>query len=239
MLYQFKGPSLLSGSGIHARWHTRAPYITGICLAAPSDGFYLSCSRPSFMSPAFSHSALSPFPQLSQLLSFCKWTEKQLSLWDNVKYNNIFFLHCLISYLLLFYFLSHSYWCSCSNVVITNFRSVREKFSCAITYTSFISTYWQEKKMYSPITGSWLQFPYSFTAKIIAELEELHLCLEEKKQALEMMLCACAGEFAFLQGLFFRSQERDLSARIVWFHENIFIWKDIKGCLLIHRLKLK
>lgn len=149
LLDQFKGPSLLSGSGKHAMQHTRASWITGICLTAPSDGFYLSCSRPSFMSPAFPHSALSPFPQLSQLLSFCKWTVKELSSRDIVKYNHIFFLHCLIFFLLLFHFLSHSYWCSSSTMVITNFRSVREKFSCAITYTPFISTSWQEKNVYS------------------------------------------------------------------------------------------
>jgi len=54
-------------------------------------------------------------------------------------------------------------------------------------------------------------------------LEELYLCFEEKKQALEMMLCACAGKFALLQGLFFSSQERDMGARIVRFQENILI----------------
>jgi len=77
--------------------------------------------------------------------------------------------------------------------------------------------------IYIPITNSWLQFVFSFTAKIIAELEELYLCFEEKKQALEMMLCAHAGKFALLQGLFFSSQERDMGARIVRFQENILI----------------
>lgn len=228
MLDQFKGPSLLSSSGIHATWHTRAPCITGICLTTPSDGFYLSCSRQSFISPAFSHSALSPFPQLSQLLSFCKWTVRQLSLWAMLNITtNIFFLHYLILYLLLFHFLSHSYWCSSSTMVITNFRSVRERNLHVQSHTLLLFPHIGRKYIYIyiyiPITNSWLQFVFSFTAKIIAELEELYLCFEEKKQALEMMLCAHAGKFALLQGLFFSSQERDMGARIVRFQENILI----------------
>lgn len=163
--------------------------------------------------------------------SYCPSASEQWGSWVcetmlNIT-TNIFFLHYLILYLLLFHFLSHSYWCSSSTMVITNFRSVRERNLHVQSHTLLLFPHIGRKYIYIyiyiPITNSWLQFVFSFTAKIIAELEELYLCFEEKKQALEMMLCAHAGKFALLQGLFFSSQERDMGARIVRFQENILI----------------
>lgn len=63
--------------------------------------------------------------------SYCPSASEQWGSWVcetmlNIT-TNIFFLHYLILYLLLFHFLSHSYWCSSSTTVITNFRSVRER----------------------------------------------------------------------------------------------------------------
>lgn len=115
------------------------------------DGFYLGCSRPSSISPALGCNALSPFPQLSHLLSFCKWTVRQFVRRCEIYYHQYFFLHCQILCLMLFLFLScsHCYNSSTSALLITNQECQWGKGSCANTHTPFIATQSQETIVYS------------------------------------------------------------------------------------------
>lgn len=65
----------------------------------------------------------------------------------------------------------------------------------------------------------------SILLKWLLELEELYVCLKERKQVLEMRtLCRRNYSQSILQGLFFRSHRKKyIDSGIALFHENLFI----------------